>query len=326
MQYLNTQYLSRRFASVLAAVALSLLSPSTWGVPPLQPIENFTKRPILSDVSLSPSGNRMAFIMFNKEGRRTVAVMSLNPLGAAKVVGGFGDADVTDVTWVNDRRLVFQAFQDGAVIKKGGAGTFAVDYDGSNSRQLISWQFSIDTLGNSLIRSRVLPYGWFLRSAVDDESDDVFVYRLVRDNLNEPKQVELARLNTASGELRRLSSGMPDRSWSWLLDQKDEPRVVTSYSSGRTKVSWRDPSSDQWLELADFDSYAEAGFHPLLVEADGQLVVSARRNGDTTALYRYDPANKRLDLEPLLQVKGFDLPNRPELDSRTHRQIGRAHV
>ncbi len=173
-----------------------------------------------------------------------------------------------------------------------------------------------------MIRSRVLSYGWFLRSAVDDGSDDVFVYRLVRDNLNEPKQLELARLNTASGELRRLSSGMPDRAWLWLLDQKDELRVVTSYASGRTKVSWRDPSSDKWSQLADFDSYAGEGFNPLLVEADGQLVVSARRNGDTMALYRYDPARKRLDPEPLLQVKGFDLPNRPELDSRTHRLLG----
>jgi dienelactone hydrolase len=316
------QFLIRGLSHAFAAAVLILSGGAASSATPLQPIENFTKRPVLSDVSLSPSGNRMAFIMFNKEGRRTVAVMNLNPLGEAKIVGSFGDADVTDVTWVNDRRLVFQSFQDGAEIKEGGAGTFAVDYDGSNSRQLISWQSPIDTLSNSLIRSRVLPYGWYMHSAIDDESDDVFVNRLVHDNLGEPKQIELARLNTATGELRRLSHGMPDGAWSWLLDQKDAPRVVTAYASGRTKVSWRDPASGKWVELADFDSYAEDGFYPLLVEADGQIVVSARRNGDTNALYRLDPVNNLLNPEPLLQVQGFDVPNRRELDSRTHRLLG----
>jgi dipeptidyl aminopeptidase/acylaminoacyl peptidase len=316
------QFLIRRLSHAFAAAVLIVSGGAAFSAIPLQPIENFTKRPVLSDVNLSPSGNRMAFIMFNKEGRRTLAVMDLNPLGAAKVVGSFGDADVTDVSWVNDRRLVFQAFQEGARIKEGGAGTFAVNADGSDYRQLISWRQSIDTPGNSLIRSRVLPYGWYLGNRIDDDSDDVFVYRVARDNLDELKQIELAKLNTASGELRRLSHGMPDGVRSWLLDQKNEPRVVTSFSAGRTKLSWRDPASDKWLELADFDSYTEAGFTPLLIEADGQLVVRSRLNSDTSALYRFDPVKKRLDPEALVQVKGFDLPNRPDVDSRSKRLLG----
>jgi dipeptidyl aminopeptidase/acylaminoacyl peptidase len=313
---------TRPFFHALAAAGLILLAHTSFGAAPLQPIENFTKRPILSDVTLSPSGNRMAFITYNKEGRRTVAVINLNPLGEAKVVGSFGDADVTDVSWVNDKRLVFQAFQDGPRIKEGGAGTFAVNFDGANYRQLISWRHSIDTPGNSLIRSRVLPYGWYLHNVIDDESDDVFVYRVVRDNFDEVKQTELAKLNTLSGELRRLSYDMPSRPGSWLLDQKEEARVVTSYAGGRTKVHWRDPSTSKWVELVDFDSYTQTGFTPLLIETDGQLVVRSRLSGDTSALYRYDPLNKRMDSNPLLQVKGFDLPNQPDIDTRSKRLLG----
>ena len=61
--------------------------------------------------------------------------------------GSFSDADVTRVMWVNDRRLVFDAFQDGPEIKEGGAGTFAVNVDGGDSRQLISRRHALDSTG-----------------------------------------------------------------------------------------------------------------------------------------------------------------------------------
>jgi hypothetical protein len=130
-------YPIRHLFRAFFAVAFSLLGSTAWSAAPLQPIENFTKRPVLSDVTLSPSGNRMAVIMFNKEGRRMLATMNLNPIGETKVVGVYSDADVTRVVWVNDQRLVYEAFQDGPQIKEGGAGTFAVNFDGSNPRQLV---------------------------------------------------------------------------------------------------------------------------------------------------------------------------------------------
>ena len=314
-------YLVRCFSRALAAAALSLLVNAAWSASPLQPIENFTKRPILSDVTLSPSGNRMAVIMFNKEGRRMLAVMNLNPIGEIKVVGAFSDADVTKVVWVNDKRLVFEAFQEGAQIKEGGAGTFAVNFDGSSTRQLISWRYAMDST-SSAIRSRILPYGWFLRAAVDSEGDEVFVERLVKDNIGEAKQIELARLNTLTGEIRVQSYGMPEGAWSWLLDQQREPRVVSAYREGRTKIYWRAPTSDKWSEVADFDSYAGAGFTPMLLDSDGQLIVGARLGSDTTALYKFDLANKRLNPEPLLKIGGFDLSNGAETDDRTNRLVG----
>jgi dipeptidyl aminopeptidase/acylaminoacyl peptidase len=309
------------FFCAVAAVAVTLFAGTAWCAAPLQPIENFTKRPVLSDVTLSPSGNRMAVIMFNKEGRRMLATMNLNPIGETKVVGVYSDADVTKVMWVNDQRLVYEAFQDGPEIREGGAATFAVNFDGSNVRQLISWRSAMDSTRSS-IRSRILPYGWFLRAAVDSEGDEVHVERVVKDNIGETKQIELARLNTTTGEIRSQSYGMPEGAMSWLLDQQQVPRVVSAYKSGRTKIYWREPVSDKWLEVADFDTYAEPGFTPLLIDSEGQLIVGSRAGSDTTALYKFDPATKRLSPEPLLKVGGFDLPNGAETDSRTKRLVG----
>ncbi len=315
------QHFFRRMSLASAAVALALSAASASGATPLQPIENFTKRPVLSDVTLSPSGDRMAVITFNKEGRRMLAVMNLNPIGQIKVVGSFSDADVTSVAWVNDKRLVYEAFQDGPVIKEGGAGTFAVNADGSQERQLISWRHALDST-RSAIRSRVLPYGWFFRSAIDGDGEDVFVERTVKDNAGQIKQIELARLNTSTGELRSQSYGMPEGGSSWLMDSQQEPRVVSAFQAGRTKIHWRDSASASWKEIAEFDSYTGAGFRPMLVDSDGQLVVGAKHDGDTTAIYKFDPLTKRMSQDPQLKVNGFDLPNGAEIDSRTKRLLG----
>jgi hypothetical protein len=91
------QYLVRFFCAIVATM-LSLPANTASSATPLQPTENFTKRPGLSDVSFFTSVNRMAFIMFNKESHCTVAVMDLNPFGAAKAVVSFADADVTGAT------------------------------------------------------------------------------------------------------------------------------------------------------------------------------------------------------------------------------------
>jgi dienelactone hydrolase len=314
-------YPIRHLFRAFIAVAFGMLGSAAWSAALLQPIENFTKRPVLSDVTLSPSGNRMAVIMFNKEGRRMLATMNLNPIGETKVVAAYSDADVTRVMWVNDQRLVYEFFQDGPEIKEGGAGTFAVNFDGSNARQLISWRSAMDST-RSTIRSRILPYGWFLRAAVDSEGDEVHVERVVKDNIGEAKQIELARLNTITGEIRVQSYGMPEGAWSWLLDQQREPRVVSAYRGGRTKIFWREPASEKWTEVADFDTYAEPGFTPLLIDADGQLIVGSRSGSDTTALYKFDLVTKRMNPEPLLKVGGFDLPNGAEIDSRSKRLVG----
>jgi hypothetical protein len=77
----------RRFFYTVVATGLSLLSGSAWCAASVQPIENFTKPPLLSNVKLSPSGERMAVIVFNKEGRRMLATVNLNPISAIKVVG-----------------------------------------------------------------------------------------------------------------------------------------------------------------------------------------------------------------------------------------------
>jgi dipeptidyl aminopeptidase/acylaminoacyl peptidase len=303
------------------AVALAVLLPGgALAAPP--PAEHFARLPTIDGVVVSPSGTRLAVLLFSPAGQRSLAVMNLDPISEPRIVGSFVDADVQSVHWVNDERLVYEAFESGrAVVREGGAGTFAVNHDGSHSRALIAWRYALNET-ESAIRSRILPYGWFFRSTIDDGSDDVFVYRYIGDKNGDLKQIQLARLNTGTGLLKTLSHGMPEGTRRWILDTKYEPRMLTAQVRDRTKVYWRPVGTETWNEVADFNSLTDAGFNPWGVDAGGDLLVTGRIGRDTTGLYRFDPVAKRVDPEPLIAVNGFDLSPSPVRDTRTGSLLG----
>jgi dipeptidyl aminopeptidase/acylaminoacyl peptidase len=301
------------------AAALLLCAGAAAGGP--VPIEHFTKWPDIDDVSVSPSGKRVALTVWGPNGFKRVGVVDLDPVGQPRIVAAFGDADVTGIRWTSDDRLVYQAFQRGYEIKEGGAGTFAVNHDGTEPLQLIAWRYATTSPGTR-ITSRVLPLGWFLGSTTDDGSNEVFVYRVVRDSAGDVQQYQLARLNTSTGALRNLSEGMPVGTRTWLRDAKDEPRMLEAYREGRTTVYWRKAAGVPWEAVANFDPLTETSFSPMHVAEDDTVLVWARSGGDTGSLYRFDPATKQLQAEPLISVAGFDLSRGLVTDSQSNRLLG----
>lgn len=288
-----------------------------------QPIENFTKWPAIDNVNVSPSGKRLAVLLFGSDGNRKLGVMNLDPIGEPRVVGGFSDADVTKARWVNDDRLVFETFPRDPEVKSGGANTYAVNADGSEQRHLISWDYAPIAKGSlTRIVSRVLPYGWFLHSTIDDGGSDVHVYKKVFDAADDIEEIQLARLNTLTGELRNLSYGMPDGVTRWWLDAKREPRLVSVEKKGRLKIYWRSSNLKPWEEVADFDALSKNAFEPWFLDADGQIFVTANGQSDTQGLYKFDPVTHQVDPEPVVSLRGFDLDPSSENDPRTGRLLG----
>ncbi|CAN5253506.1 S9 family peptidase [soil metagenome] len=326
MQATSVRWLgsSARSAALAAVAAVFLLMEAAvtpaLAAPPS--IEDFAKMPDIESVRVSPSGKRMALLSFGPDGNRRLGVIDLDPISKERVVAAFGDADVTSVRWVSDDRLVFEAFERRAEISAGGAATFAVNHDGSAQRQLIAWRYVTSGGTGSHITSRVLPYGWFLAGAIDDGSDEVFVYRRIRDSVGDWKQSQLSRLNTVTGEVRSVSLGMPDATYRWVYDAKNEVRVLGTNSGGRERILYRKPGSDKWEEVADFDPMTEFGFTPWFIDGDGQILVLARKGRDTEGLFRFDPTTRKLDPEPMVGVTGFDLIPTIQADTQTRRLLG----
>lgn len=301
-----------RIGGLLMAVA-GLVAAGAAGATTQPPAESFVRSPHLVSAHISPSGQRVALIVTTSEGRRVVAVRALAEGAATKTVGAFDNADVERVYWANDERLVFAAYQPGAEIEEGGAGTFGVDHDGGNYRELIGWRNN---------HRRGLPYGWFIWGTLDDGSDDILVYRHATDSSGDPILGSLGRLNTRTGGLTGLSFGAPEFATNWVLDSQRQLRVVATQRNGRNRLHWKKPGTDTWTVVLDEPTLDAGTLVPRYLENEGTLIVEGRNGRDTSALFALDLSTAKLEPEPLVALAGFDLAAKLETDSRTGQVVG----
>lgn len=310
----GTRGLRSGFSGALLAFAIGIAQAA----PPSA--EDYVKRPFIGEVAMSPSGTRLAVTIPNRHDRMQLAVMELSPLGEPKGIVSFTHADVLQVSWVNDERLVF-AVHDGnepgdSLVRWGGL--FAVNRDGSAQRTLITGN-PADNMG-----SRVLGWKWWLHSMLDDGSADIIVARREYDSVWNLQSVLPSRLNTQTGELRSLSTGAPDNARSWAIDHKGRPRALATLRDGRVTVHWKAAGDDaKWEPLGEFTAYEGGGFSPRFIDPQGQMLVSAAKGRDHHALYRFDTVAKQMEAEPLIALQGFDL-DQPvlEIDSTTGNLLG----
>ena len=302
--------ISRQYRLVQCGLMLWAIAGSAAESPAAPPpVEEYMRTPFISGIAISPSGTRLALAAPASNGRVRLAVMSLDPLGPPKGVTEITDSDIFDIHWVNDERLVFRAYEPNAPADRSIGGVFAVNHDGSAFRQLI------------IGRERDL------YTTVDDGSPDVIVGESLLDQVfGRPGDVLrgllLSRLNTQTGAVRSLSYRVPKGTKEWVLDDQGQPRFVTAHRDGRRIIYWRAEGEKAWVPVAEFPIYTYEGFRPWLVGAPGPVYVLSTGGRDTQALYRFDPATKRMDAEPLVALSDFDLVPIAEIDVPSHRLLG----
>ncbi|MFA5263619.1 MAG: hypothetical protein WC378_07305, partial [Opitutaceae bacterium] len=113
---------SLAFSTAFAAEKLDL--ERTVPVPANEqiPIMDFFRPAILQQPKLNPSGTHIAAIITAAEDRHQVLVCELKTQ-KIEAVGGIGENDIYQVSWLNDRRLMFSL----AARKLYGVGLFAAD-------------------------------------------------------------------------------------------------------------------------------------------------------------------------------------------------------
>jgi len=298
------------------AMAADLASPED------VPIEAFFNVQDMSEPVLSPEGDALAILLRNKAGRRVLAVLDTADLQKATLVAAFGDADVVDAHWVNDKRIVFRSWrEDSSAFDQRGTGLYAVDRDGGSMRELIMPQWPGYLTRARAASARALTPDHILLRTLDDGSDDVLITQGVFEH-RELEAVAPMRLDTRSGQARSmLTASAPAHVFRWFFD--GQAHLVAAETESQGEEALITPTADGWRERARFPAYASSpgAFDIRQLAADGQIYVTRYDHGEA-ALFLLNQTTFVPASQPIVKIDGFDFNGHLIEDKRHHRLLG----
>jgi dipeptidyl aminopeptidase/acylaminoacyl peptidase len=306
-------------ALVLQTASAAAQTPAiSSGKPPS--VEDFFRLPRMQRPVVSPDGRFIAISVASERGRLQLGVIDIEKPTELKVVAGFVDGDVAAYYWVNPERLVLTVTDTQQADRPIGPGLFAVNRNGTEWRELITTGSYSGTPTGTHIKSRVLPWQWGLLSTLRDGSADVIIEAPVWDNKWELITVNLARLNTTNGASTNLSEGAPADIERWSVDQRGRPIAVRT-GAGSRQISYLNTDKG-WSRWQDTNRFEELSLDPVALDTDGSLLVIGRGMSNHKALYRFDPATRKLAEQPVVSIAGYDADVGVVYDSDGKRVLG----
>jgi dipeptidyl aminopeptidase/acylaminoacyl peptidase len=283
-------------------------------------VEDFFRDARIRQVQLSPQGQRVALTMTSAQGRTGLFTVELDRPDKPVLVARFADADIGDVSWVSESRLVFDLtdLRSTQGDRRFSPGLFSVAPDGSQLRTLVkpSFQGVTDSSGP---QREPLPFNHDLLEVLDD-GRHVIVGRLESDGHRGWRAVVPLRLDVESGRATSLAEGAPADVRSWLFDASGRPRVAVTSSQGRRTVWWLPPEATEWQKIQDGQEL-EQSWSPLFLDQAGRLYVSAPWRGHAV-LKRFDFDRRAPQPEPLISTPGFDFGGRLITERASGRLLG----
>lgn len=293
-------------AGPLLFALLTAAAPARAAAPPA---ELFYKDADIKTAMLSPSGRRLAIATSQGTPRISLVVFDLAPGGRIVRVAQFPEADVMNVHWVNDDRLIFGVtdYREGSGRPSAAPGLFAVNADGTQLRQLVRRQWApFVTEGGRDDRRlnwnhRLLSVPAMQPGKVNEE------VLLVEYDYGEAGTQTPVWLNVQTGLTRSVDYAEPPHAVHWLTDSFGQPRVVFTRHQGRQAAYWRAPGSTAWTQLYESDLLTTP-FTPVAVDDRGALFVTQSRGAQgVKTLLRYDAETRRPADKPLVAAPGFDI-------------------
>jgi dipeptidyl aminopeptidase/acylaminoacyl peptidase len=289
--------------------------------------EVFFNQPQVRVARISPSGEYLALVSRALTDRYSLLVMPTATPTKVAIVARSDVADIVDVRWVNDKRLVFVTsdLQGDHEISGYLGGLYAVDRDGSAETPLITgdWNYRQDSTGSAM-HKLLLPAKFTMLATGRNGSDDIIVGDREFDRIDgHVRQLTPYRLDTKSRDLAPLvDAGLPNHANGWLFDEDGAPRTFSAIDKDRRIVYYRDAAAASWKEIGNFDAVADEGFFPQFMGFDNILYVAQDDAEGFRTLYRYDAARGRVDDQPVMHIKGFDYSGGPEIDVPTRKVLG----
>jgi dipeptidyl aminopeptidase/acylaminoacyl peptidase len=273
------------------------------------PIEHFFRNAKFTDVELSPSGRYLAAV--GATGKRDgLIVVDLEKKEGA-IVAALNDFDVRGFAWVNDERLVYWLTDNQSGWgEQVASGLFAVDRDGKDPKLLAPTRDR---------GARVWRHPFFA-GVVHDGSDDILVVAGDRD----VKSQDAYRMNTRTAKKTLLTFENPGFLQNLIFDQQGVPRAaVGSDADGHIRINYvREKADEKWTEVLRWNPLKEdSGWTPIALDYDGTLYVSTRQRSNTSAIYRYDWAGRKIG-EKLAGHNRYDIGRGLIIDGVKKKIVG----
>lgn len=255
----------------------------------------FGMRPDVIDISMSPGGDRIAYLAAT--GRRGTTLYVFDLAGDAKpraVIAASGEPEqIAGCNWVSEIRLVCNAYlvqRDGDRIV-GVTKLFAVNADGSALKRV-----SIRQGLNAQYRAS---FGGAIIDLLPGDDGAVLVGRqyVPEDKIGSrlEKRAEgygVDRVDTLTLNTRRVVEPLFNAS-EFISDGLGTVRIMgaQSYGAGgydvpRTRYSFRLPGKTAWQPLSEYDWTSEAGFNPVAVDPAENAAFGFDRLDGRQALFK----------------------------------------
>ena len=290
------------------AIALAAEPAAVAAEPPA--LADFFRRPAFVNMVMSPNGQLIAATGAGASGRVGLVIIDLRELSRSKNIASFTDADVLNVQWVNDDRLVFNVTNRRLPYgEQIGSGLFAIDREGKEAvRRLVQREWN-DVRQSTNIVDRSLAPNHALHSVLRDGSGDVIIERYVRSNAGPLLGTSLLRVDTRTGLATNLSQGSPEHVFAWTLDSRGVPRALVTHWADKEALYWKATADQPWTLVQEFEAYGAKGSpSPIFVDAGDTLYLRGREGAqaDTSALLRVDMRTGKLAAQTALALDGYD--------------------
>ncbi|WP_338846964.1 alpha/beta fold hydrolase [Massilia sp. W12] len=256
--------------------------------------------------TLAPDGKHTAYLTPGSSGRFALIIVD-NAQKQAKMIKQFGDSDITNLHWVNNKRLVYSLRDKSNAGISFNPGLWAINLDGSDEKQIIShsWNSESYDTGTSRFKVRTFDPNSYLAAVLPNhESDDIYVVTYISgQGFDRYEKLSLSRVNSKT--LSKDVIPRPGKIDQWLLDQSGEVRLLAGETDGQRNFYYRASAQQEWQQIWR-QAAASNTMHPLGFDADGKLYVSYAAPGARNQVYRFDTAAKKVIEPPLLALKDND--------------------
>lgn len=280
---------------------LAALTTATASAEPL-PIRDFFKPGEFTNAVISPNGRYVAARarLPAAPDATNIVVIDLDA-NKTQVVTGYKEADVGDVSWLNDDRLIFTLIKG---VDEGGrriqdAGLFTIGRDGKRGRSL-QQQDGRSTDRTNAKGSERTPR---VLSHLPGDSQHILVL------LNEKRYLypDVYRMRVENGSVKKIQSNFANVR-TWVSDNDGVIRMALSdrreQKDGLVDVYYRDGEEDDWRVVGKVFE-GDISIHGFAAD-NRSVFVSSRIDSDRFALHQMDPATFDFG-EPIVSDPVYDV-------------------